>query len=447
VALTATTGDIGTSVGNPGAWGGVNRTNTITNSGAGKVEITAGNGSATGTGLIDGTVLAIMQNGNGGVIVTTSGTGHVTAPKIINAGTGNVTVAAGTQLASGDGTGGQVKTVSGNTISQTNATPGKTYIYTGNAADTGVLSNLGLFSSDLYLSSIGSNTKNAASNKAYADGSMTDGANAQVMFREKVAFTGVLNDATVTYGSTDSMSLKTALQTANPSGGTPSTFTQNSNAGTLQVLVADVVADSTSTMTTAQGNAANLSSSGHLKASTTGYSMDITGNNYALSSVTAKLKVDKRDATIAATATNVTFNGTTQTQTAPSLDGVLNGDRVTPIGGVATGTAAGTYNNPLSAPTSDDAGNYNWNLVNADLVITPNTTPEPPTPITPIIPPTPNNNTVVVAGGANNFQLAGADGQCSADALEQCECESATSGAGIGVQICYEPNTRPSSAL
>jgi len=282
VVLNAVTGNVDSS----GA--------SITNNGIGSVQIMAGNGSTTNSGAVNGDLLTITQNGNGGVMVTTSGTGHVTAPKIINAGTGNVTLAAGTQLAAGAGTGGQVKTVAGNTVTQTNATPGKTYIYTGNGADTGVLSNLGVFGADLYLSTIGANTKNAASNRAYAAGPMTDGANAQVMFRGKLAFTGVLNDATVTYGSTDSASLKTALQTANPAGGTPGTFTQISNAGSLQVLVVDVVADSTSTMTTAQSNAANLSSSGQLKASTTPYSMDLTGAQYNLTGITANALVNKR---------------------------------------------------------------------------------------------------------------------------------------------------------
>jgi hypothetical protein len=64
--------------------------------------------------------------------------------------------------------------------------------------------------------------------------------------------------------------------------------------------------------------------------------------------------------------------------------------------------------------------------------------------------PTPNNNTVVVAGGNNSFQLASAEAACSADTLNQCECETATNPEGValeGIQICYEPNTRPLSAL
>jgi hypothetical protein len=76
---------------------------------------------------------------------------------------------------------------------------------------------------------------------------------------------------------------------------------------------------------------------------------------------------------------------------------------------------------------------------------------DPPGPVVPPTPPSPNNNnTVVVAGGNNSFQLAGAEAACSADTLNQCECETATNPEGValeGIQICYEPNTRPSSAL
>jgi hypothetical protein len=82
--------------------------------------------------------------------------------------------------------------------------------------------------------------------------------------------------------------------------------------------------------------------------------------------------------------------------------------------------------------------------------VVPAVTTIPPTPIVPVVPPTPSRNTVVVAGGGNSFQLAGAEGTCSADTLEQCECESATSTAGVamaGVQICYGPKNGPSTAL
>jgi filamentous hemagglutinin family protein len=368
VQISATQGDVRANYG---------QANTITNGGSSAVVLSAGPSLATDAGAINGTDLTITQNGNGGVQVLTSGTGNVTTPKIVNAGTGNVTVAAGTQLAAGNGTGGQIRTVSGNTITQTNAAPGKTYIYTGNASDTGVLSNLGAFGAALYLSTIGANTKNAASNRTYADGPITGGANAQVMFREKLAFTGVLNDATVTYGITDSASLKTALQTANPSGGTPGTFTQISNAGNLQLLVVDVVADSTSTMTTAQGNAANLSSSGQLKASTTPYRMDLVGAQYNLTGITANALVNKRVLTgVTIAAAGITY-GSAVTPGALSFAGSnrVSGDQIGGTVSVVSTAAdlsssgnlrAGSYMQTAGSTLSGlDQGNYIFAGVNS----------------------------------------------------------------------------------
>ncbi len=74
-------------------------------------------------------------------------------------------------------------TVPGNTITQ--GSTGKTYIYTGHVIANGwgfTLSDLGAFDSELYFSPTGSNLQNAALNKAYGD-TITDGANAQILFR------------------------------------------------------------------------------------------------------------------------------------------------------------------------------------------------------------------------------------------------------------------------
>lgn len=298
VVLNAITGNIGTSVGNPSAWGGVNRTNSIANSGTGKVQITAGNGSVTNTGAIDGTVLSITQNADADVLVRTSGAGNITSPRVVNGGAGNVVIAAGTGLDRGFGNGGQVKTVSGNTI--TNGS-GKTYIYTGNANDTSALSNLGGFAAGLHLSTIGTAHKNAASNKAYADGPILDGANLQVMFREKVTLNAdavLSGNVTIRYGDVvDSSNLKAALLAANTNA-LIGEFSQASNAGTFKILKSDIASDATVSVATAVSNAAHLSTSGQLKVNPIGYSMDITGANYKLDGIAAKLKVDQKDLTM-----------------------------------------------------------------------------------------------------------------------------------------------------
>jgi hypothetical protein len=82
------------------------------------------------------------------------------------------------------------------------------------------------------------------------------------------------------------------------------------------------------------------------------------------------------------------------------------------------------------------------------LLLQPPATPSPnPEPFIPV-PVTPANNpnvVVTLAAANNNFQLAGAEGQCSANTLEQCECEKATDTAGAaieGIQLCYEQKDR-----
>jgi hypothetical protein len=308
IQITASKGDIRANYG---------QANTIVNAGSGAVVLTAGPSSATDAGAINGTNLTINQNGNGGVSVLTSGTGNITAPKIINAGTGNVTVAAGTQLAAGTGTGGQVKTLLGNTITQ-NST-GNTYIYTGNAIDTGALSNMGGFSNGLFLSTIGADTKNAASNSAYSS-TIAGGASTQVVFREKVALSGALNDIAITYGgSTDSASVKTALQTANPTTGSDNAISTTAAVGTFKILKADLMADMAAgkpSVDTALSVASNKSTSGNLKANALGYDVDMVSNNYNLNAVSAKLTVAQK---------TLTIGGIT------ALDKVYNGDAVAAV--------------------------------------------------------------------------------------------------------------------
>ena len=214
VSLSANNGKIFSDAGNL-AWGAGAQTNTIVNSGTGTVQVIAGNGSATNSGSIDGSVFTITQNANAGVVVSTSGTGNLTAPKVINAGTGDVVLAAGSALAAGTSTGGQILTVAGNTVTQTNAAPGKTYVYSGAPASTGVLSNLTAGFSSLYYEGT-SSPINSAFNQAYG-ATVTGGASAQVLFREASAPTFNLDLSTYstskTYGQADPNVLG-AIQTA-----------------------------------------------------------------------------------------------------------------------------------------------------------------------------------------------------------------------------------------
>ena len=208
----------------------LNGTN-MTNSG-GEIKLTADKGKVDTTSQFGGSN-TITQNANANVTITTKGNGDIVVPKIIKNGTGvgGIVIAAGSDLPAGDRTGGQVKTVSGNTI--TNAGTDKTLIYTGNPDDTGTgnLANLMGSLATLYLSQVGGTAQNAQLNTAYANSttaplnSITNGAQAQVMFRENTKFDEVqINPTTLTKtaGQTDPTyaAFAAAMASANPNGAT-----------------------------------------------------------------------------------------------------------------------------------------------------------------------------------------------------------------------------------
>jgi hypothetical protein len=97
-----------------------------------------------------------------------------------------------------------------------------------------------------------------------------------------------------------------------------------------------------------------------------------SGNNYTVTLAGNKTStITKKDASITGTATNVTYNATTQIQDAAVLDGFIAADVSSgSVGatGVATGRNAGTYNSNLVA-TGTDKDNYNITVTNKDLVI------------------------------------------------------------------------------
>jgi hypothetical protein len=441
IQITASKGDIRANYG---------QANTIVNAGSEAVVLTAGPSSATDAGAINGANLTLTQNGNGGVSVLTSGTGNVTAPKIVNAGTGSVVVAAGTAIAAGTGTGGQVKTVSGNTITQ-NST-GKTYIYTGNATDTGALSNLGGFSNGLFLSTIGTDAKNAASNAAFGS-TISGGANAQVVFREKLALSGALNNATVTYGdSTNSAAVKAALQAVNPTTGSDNAISTTATAGTFKILKADLMADMAAgkpSVDTALSVASNKSTSGNLKASDTGYAIDVAGNNYNLNGVTATLKVAQKSLSAIYAANNKVFDGGVNAIVTGALKDAIAGDAVTPSHSSATFESADVGTNKAVTVsgitlTGKDAANYKVDpVVNSSNRATTkaNITAVTPTPPVPVVPNVNASKVKIPTGSSNPFALASVedldDGTCTANNIENCYCEE--SSVGQGVDICYEP--------
>jgi hypothetical protein len=93
-------------------------------------------------------------------------------------------------------------------------------------------------------------------------------------------------------------------------------------------------------------------------------------NNYNLTttgSKTTTADITPRPASVSATATQLTYNGSTQTQNAPTSSGLLEGDEWT-IAGVAAGSAPGVYASNLRV-TGADAGNYAFTITNDNLVI------------------------------------------------------------------------------
>ena len=315
ISITATNGNIFSDAGNP-VWGGI-QSNTITNNGSGSVSITAGNNIANNSGAIDGTVLTITQNGNAGVVVSSSGTGNVKVPKIINAGTGDIVIAAGTAITAGTSTGGQVLTSAGNTLTQSNATPGKIYVYSGSADNTGTLNILSTSFNSLYYEGT-SQALNTGFNTAFDSNHADDLAapaggsvgNTQVFFRSntKPGFALVFNAPTKTYGD------------AEP------TLTSTSGA-TLTNAYAGVGGSNTFAVTTAEV-IAGLSRTAGENVGSYAYSWTGSDFNTTVTGGLPSLVINKRDITLSTlVASNRTYDGTTNaTITSATFGNLANGE-------------------------------------------------------------------------------------------------------------------------
>jgi hypothetical protein len=381
------------------------------------------------------------------VRLTTVDNGDIHVPLVVNNGAGNVIVAAGSNLDAGDGTGGQVKPMDGNTI--TNNDNGKLLVYTGNANDTGVLKHLTRAFDTLYLAG---SKNNVAFDKAFG-ATLPNDAKAQVLFRQATVPTVTGSLATAEYSrdynaqtvtqSGDLAGIKTALKTVN-TGDFTNTVGNNNTFGVSIADVIDALAlDSASnSIKNVKRDSSNSVAGQQLVFDKTGLS-SLPGFSLAPDSAAPTLKIQPLAARVNANATTVTTNGAVQTQTA-TLEGFLPADAAgLNVSGLRSESTPGTYNSNVVVTASDPdlLDNYNITVTNAAFTIVSDTIP--PGPVVPPTPPSPNNNTVVVAGGSNSFQLAGAEGTCSADTLDQCECESASSATGEvmeGIQICYEPN-------
>ncbi|WP_346308796.1 YDG domain-containing protein, partial [Limnohabitans sp.] len=207
------------------------------------------------------TRLGITQNSNEGVLIKTLGNGNLTAPKIDNQGTGGVVVAAGSNLTAGTGTGGQVLTLSGNSITQHNT--GTTYIYSGQTSGTGQLNHLNSNFSNLYYQGT-SQALNTQFNTAY-DGTPSNDLVApvggsvsgvgQVFFRSNTrpGFSITLNDVSKTYGDADPGNAALNTRLGNAYTG-PATLSTTVNGNNFAVAAADVIQGLTGTARNAGNN-------------------------------------------------------------------------------------------------------------------------------------------------------------------------------------------------
>jgi len=370
LSITATNGKIFSDAGNP-AWGGV-QTNTITNSGTGAVQITAGNGSATNSGSIDGSVFTITQNGNAGVVVSTSGTGNVTAPKIINAGTGDIVVAAGTSIAAGTVTGGQILTVANNTLTQTNVAPGKTYVYSGSADTTGVLSNLSAGYASLYYQGT-SQALNAGFNQGFDANHANDmtvpgggsASSTQVFFRSttKPGFSMTLANASKAYGDTDPTLTATNATLTNAYAGIGGN-------NSFAVASVDVVAGLTGSRAAGEN------------VGTHAYTLSSSSFNTTLAAQ-PNLVIGKRDITLATiTASNKTYNGYLDASITNGTFGNIYNNETLAISGAGTFSSKDVANgktvtvaDTTTLTKANGTGNWsNYNLTTTSKTTTANIT-------------------------------------------------------------------------
>jgi hypothetical protein len=282
----------------------------------GALTIQTGGNNASTAFITSGMNARITQNSNAGVTLTTEGQGNITAPKIVNNGTGDVVVAAGKSISAGTATGGQVLTVAGNSIIQ-NST-GKTYIYSGATDSTGSLNVLTNNFDELYFGGT-SHAVNTGFNTAYdgspvndltapVGGSVSGGAQAFFRSNTKPNFAITLADIHKTYGGADpanqtalNAALLSAYASASGASKLTSTVTSAAGSNTFAVTAADVI----NTLSGGTARAAGTNVGSYAFTSLSGASTNTTLS-------TAQLVIDKRDITLdSLTANTKPYDGNT----------------------------------------------------------------------------------------------------------------------------------------
>ena len=197
--------------------GDISADKIISSSSSGQVQVLAGTDQSSGglsTGSLNLTHLTITQNSNAGVLISSTGQGNILGPNVINNGSGNVVVAAGTQLAAGNGSGGQVLTSPANSIAMNHG--GTLYVYSGNANSTGNLGLLNSNTANLVTAGAGLNTQ---FNSAFGDSVNGGSTSAQVLFRDATAlpFSVIVGNTHKLSGATDPALSVVSASTSNGS--------------------------------------------------------------------------------------------------------------------------------------------------------------------------------------------------------------------------------------
>jgi filamentous hemagglutinin family protein len=373
----------------------LDRQSVITNaSSAGAIQIVADNNALISAAVSNSTPIAqITQNSDKGVRVTSSGAGNVEVANVLNNGKGDVVVGAGISRLAGDGTGGQVKTNTNSKITQIST--GNTYIYSGSAADTGLLSRLDNSFSELRLSGdMGTPgtplAQNADSNVKYAAGTtITGGAKAQVMFREKITLdTSTITDAALdkTYAganTTSSAADKAALFAEMQAKLKQTNFGQiitrpvgtTSDVNVIKISKAALINDLSGSL-----SVPIYSTSNHLTAKTHEYgALSSTKYDTTLAAGAAKVEVAKLALTGSIAQSNSIYGDSLVAGTA-SFTNKVGSDVVNPVGvsiattGNTSGSGnlnAGTYAGIQSVRGLDgnDAANYSFTNVKGDYKV------------------------------------------------------------------------------
>ena len=252
---------------------------------------------------------------------------------ITNTGTGDIVLAAGSNREAGYAQGGQVKTAAGKAID----TKGKVYIYTGNAKETGKLTDLVESLGELRLSDIGAAKQNADTNRKFEDTNRLDnGTTAQVYFRDKVALDLKFNDK-ITYGDDTSTAFGAAKLNA-----TLNDTDQHSiklNAGDFKIALKAVVASLNATEVNSAVDALkkdpNLSTSKNLKAGVYGNKseapLNLGSNKYG--GIRGELEVLRKNLIISGVKVedkeyDGTKTATVDTSATLSFNGLVSGDQV-----------------------------------------------------------------------------------------------------------------------